>query len=134
MNRLFLWVVLIGGVTTGLFVGSMYITFDASDRLFDTGSYEEGIRQNGLEAEAKILSIDNALLFGGVSLNERKYLEIKMEIDNGVSSPYIVAIDTTTPYGVSINEGDTIPVRVDKNNERAVVYDFERGDIDKNKL
>ena len=126
-----LWFLLIGGLGFGLFAGTMYFTFDVSDRLFDTGSYEENIRQNGLEAEARIISIDDALFFGGVSLNEMKYLEVKMEIDNGVSEPYIVAIDTTIPNNIKIKEGDVIPVRVDSNNERGVVYDFEKGDIDR---
>ena len=124
----------IGGVTMLLFMGTMYLTFDATNRLFDVDSYEEKVEQNGLEAKAKILSIDDALLFGGVSLNEQRYLEVKMEIDNGIDAPYIIAIDTTIPYGTSINKGDFIPVLIDKNNKRAVVYDFARGEINQDNL
>ena len=120
---------LIYGFLLAGFVGSGYLSFNAADRLFDTGSYEEEIRYNGIEAEAKILSIDDALLFGGISINEMEYLEIKMEIDNGADEPYIVAIDTTVPKNIIIKEGDILPVKVDLENERRVVYDFERGDL-----
>lgn len=134
MRNIGLWALLIGGVTMGLFAGTMYFTFDVSDRLFDTGSYEENIRQNGLAGEARIISIDDALLLGSTSINEMEYLEIKMEVDNGLNSPYIVAIDTIIPNSVIIKEGDILPVRVDSDNERGVVYDFERGDISKDDL
>lgn len=134
MSRMGIMFLVIGGVTMLLFMGTMYLTFDATNRLFDVDSYEEKVEQNGLEAKAKILSIDDALLFGGVSLNEQRYLEVKMEIDNGIDAPYIIAIDTTIPYGTSINEGDFIPVLIDKNNKRAVVYDFARGEINQDNL
>jgi hypothetical protein len=130
MNRAGLWFLLIGGLGFGLFAGAMYISFDATDRLFDTGGYEEKIRQNGIEAEARIISIDDALMFGGISMDEMKYLEIKMEIDNGNDEPYVIAIDTTVPNKIIFDEGDIWPVRIDPENERGVVYDFERGDLD----
>lgn len=126
MSRPGLFFVFIGAFSFVLFAGSMYIALDAADRLFDTGGYEENIRQNGIGAEARIISIDDAVLFGGVSMNDMEYLEIKMEIDDGLSEPYIVAIDTTIPNNIIINEGDIIPVRVDPDNERGVVYDFAR--------
>lgn len=122
------------GMTVFVFMGVMYVTLGSTDRLFDIGNYEDMLDRSNIEAEAKILSIDDAMLFGGISLNERRYLEIKMEIDNNIDPPYIIAIDTTIPYGAVINKGDIIPVIVDKDNERAVVYDFEKGEVNKDDL
>ena len=130
MSKTGIWTLLIAVFSATLFIGAMYFTFDVSDRLFDMSVYKDIVRENGIKADAKIISIDNALFIGGVSLNERKYYEIKMEIDNGKDTPYIVAIDTTTPHGVYINEGDIIPVRINSKNKRKVVYDFGRGDLD----
>lgn len=130
MKRPLLVFFIIYGVLLAGFFGSMFVGFEAADRLFDTGKYEGNIRQNGIEAEAKILSIDDALSFGGISIDEMKYLEIKMEIDDGTGNPYVVAIDTTMPKNIIISEGDVIPVRVDPDNERAVVYDFKRGEAE----
>jgi hypothetical protein len=128
MNRPFLFLIVFACIMMGVMMGVMYISFDVADRLYDTGSYEEKIRKEGIEADAKIISIDDALFFGGVSIDEMKYLEVKMEIDNGIDEPYIIAIDTTIPKDKSLNVGDVIPVVVDSDNRRKVVFDYNRAE------
>ncbi len=125
-----------GGVSTILIIliviFSVYESFSMgisgmTHPFLGSGSRAEKIIKTGLTATAKVLSLGENSKGGVVTINDQPYLNIKLKIDDYKNPPYETDFDTVIPRHMmpQFQPGAIFPVKIDPENPKVVVIDFD---------
>lgn len=110
----------------GMFLTGMYFLLRPVFDVFRGMSARAKLRAVGRPGRATVLSLGGPSGGGTVTVNDQPLLSLTLEVDDGFSSPYVVAFETVVPrYAVAhIQPGETVPVKVDPNDRQRVAVDW----------
>ncbi|MBN2379945.1 hypothetical protein JXM67_09120 [candidate division WOR-3 bacterium] len=96
------------------------------------GKRAKGILATGRSAQATLTAIGENSGGGTITINDDPYLNLRLEIDDGVNKPYEVSLDTVISRFIvpQFQPGAAFPVRVDTANPQNVVYDSSQAALD----
>jgi hypothetical protein len=130
------WIVLLvafclGGIALEIFPffgggpGSYYF-------FWGKGRKAKGILASGRQARARLLAVGENSGGGTITINDDPYLNLRLEIDDGVNKSYEVSLDTVISRYIvpQFQPGASFPVRVDIANSKNIVYDSNQAALD----
>jgi hypothetical protein len=88
---------------------------------------ERRILATGRPAAATVISLDENSGGGVVTVNDQPYLNLVLEVNDGVGPPFAVSMDLVIPRTAlpRFQPGAVIPVKIDPGNPRRVVIDWD---------
>jgi hypothetical protein len=94
---------------------------------FGGGPTTRRILKTGRPAQATILAVGENSGGGVVTVNDQPYLNLQVRVEDGFRAPYDVSFDTIVPRSMvpQFQPGAVIPVKVDPNDPRKVVIDWQ---------
>lgn len=96
------------------------------------GRKAKSILANGRQARATLLEIGENSGGGTITINDDPYLNLKLQINDGMNKPYEVSLDTVISRYIvpQFQPGASFPVRIDLHDSKVVVYDTNQAGLD----
>lgn len=90
------------------------------------------ILQSGRQARATLVEIGENSGGSSVTINDDPYLNLRLQIDDGLNKPYEVSLDTVISRYIvpQFQPGESFPVRVDPQDMQVVVYDTNQAALE----
>lgn len=130
------WIILLVVFGSGTLVLELFPFFGGGPGSYyffwGKGKRAKSILVNGRQARATLLEIGENSGGGTVTINDDPYLNLRLEIDDGVNKPYEVSLDAVISRFVvpQFQPGVAFPVRVDTSNPENIVYDSNQAALD----
>ncbi len=115
-----------GVVVITLFIMAAGFWPEIKRYLLGGAARERRILQTGRAARATVVSLGENSAGGVVTVNDQPYLNLVLEVRDGVRPPYTVSMDLVIPRVAvpQFQPGAVIAVKVDPNDPAAVVIDW----------
>ncbi len=112
--------------TAGTFIAGMYLLMGPVLGTFFGIGAEARIRKTGRPAKAVLKNLAENSGGGIVTINDQPYLNLTVEVHDGVTAPYVVSFDTVVPRTLlpQLQPGVEFQVKVDPQNPQKVVADW----------
>jgi hypothetical protein len=130
------WVILLVVFVLGAIVLEIFPFFGGGPGSYyffwGKGRRARKILESGRQARARILEVGENSGGGTVTINDDPYLNLKLEIDDGVNRPYEVSLDTVISRSIvpQFQPGASFPIRIDNADRELVVYDANQAALE----